>query len=239
MQSEQRHFKRTQLFFWLFLAILGAACRPDQSSEEVVFRQSKIFVDFFVRYLAPEQQLRGQASFWEGVSRSNLQPVIPEGSISFDGEEMEAKRLPGSQIRFSLTEQKTYKDSLAFRFRMPDGRYLQYELNMTPVRDFFIKGNISKSEGATFVINGGLMNENEEIILMFTDEEFKATAITVKGPTSNIEISVSPEQLQALTPGPGQLYLVKKLQKQESHPNLELTAAVEYYTDSRAIEVIE
>jgi hypothetical protein len=219
------------------LSISAVACSPDQPEQETNFRQSRIFADFSVRYMAPDQEMRGQASFWEGLSWSNLTPIIPEGTISFGGQEMESKRLPGDQIRFSFTEHKTYQDSLAFRFRMPDGRYMQYELKMTPIRDFFIKGEVSKSGGGSFVINGGLITKDEQLVFLFTDVEQKATAITIDGPTKNIEIALSPEQLQGLTPGIGRLYLIKKLQKQESHPNLELKASVEYYTSSRLIEV--
>lgn len=150
---------------------------------------------------------------------------------------MESKRLPGGQIRFSRTDHIAYEEPLSFRFRMPDGRFLQYELKMTPVRDFFIKGEVSKSEGTTLVVNGGLMNEEEQLVLLFTDEQQKATAITIEGPTTDIELSIDPEQLAGLTLGPGRLYLVKKQKKTESHPNLELTAALEYYTGSKEVEV--
>lgn len=228
----------TQLLLFLLFSSGWLACRPEPANEEVSYRQSKIFAEFFVRYLAPEQQLRGQASFWEGVSPSNRQPVLPEGPVSFEGRPMESKPLPGNHIRFSRTDHTNYEEQMVFHFRMPEGRDLKYELKMTPVRDFFIKGEISKSNGTTLVVNGGLMNKEESLVLLFTDTQQKATAITIPGPTTDIELTLSPEQLQDLTPGVGKLYLMKKLDKKESHPNLELTAAVEYYTDSRLIEVI-
>lgn len=181
----------------------------------------------------------GQASFWEGVSWEILKPVEPSGIVSFENHKMKPSRLPGDQIRYSDSFSQAYEESLAFRFRNKDGRYLQYELKMTPVRDFFVKGKISKNDGATFVVNGGIMNKEEHLIFMFTDEQQRARAITVEGPTTDIEIHIPPEQLQDLTVGPGQLYLVKKQQRAESHPNLELIAAVEYYTGQHEVRVEE
>jgi hypothetical protein len=238
MQIYQQHFSIRRLYWILSLCLIFSSCR-DTERPPASTERSKTFAEFFVRYLAPEQQLLGQASFWEGVSWEVLDPIAPSGIVSFENAKMKPARLPGDQIRFSETLTKTYEESLAFRFRNQDGRYLQYELKMTPLRDFFVKGSISKSEGATFVINGGIMTESEQLVFMFSDARQRATAITLEGPTSDIEITIPPEQLQDLRPGPGQLYLVKKQQRAETHPDLELVAAVEYYTGQREIEVVE
>ncbi|PHN05627.1 hypothetical protein [Flavilitoribacter nigricans] len=238
MQTYQQH----TYGFWPYLALcllfILPACRETESTESLPGR-TKIFADFFIRYLAPEQQMRGQASFWEGVSWDVQDPLELSGIVSFENRKMEARRLPGDQIRYAETFKEAYEEGLAFRFRNTDGRYLQYEIKMTPVRDFFVKGKISKSEGATFVINGGIMSQEESLVFMFTDEAQQARAVVVEGPSSDIEITIPPEKLQGLTTGPGQLYLVKKQQRAESHPNLELTAAIEYYTGQREVTVEE
>lgn len=220
----------------LCLLLLLTACRdvPDEAP-----KRTKMFADFFVRYLAPEQQIRGQVSFWDGMSWSSLDPIEPDGIVSFEGHQLSPRRLPGDLIRFSETYQGAYEEPLAFRFRDKDGRYLQYELKMTPIRDFFVKGKISKQEGASFVINGGVMSKEESLVFLFTNSRNEARSITVEGPNPDVTVHLSAEQLKGLTPGSGRLYLVKKLQKAESHPNLELTAAIEYYTDSREVLVEE
>lgn len=238
MQTYQPKHLGHWLHILLSLLLVTVACRETESPIPPPGRK-KVFADFFIRYLAPEQQLRGQVSFWEGVNWKILDPFEPSGIVSFKNRQMKSSRLPGDQIRFSETFKGPYEEALAFRFRNRDGRYLQYELKMTPVRDFFVKGKISKREGATFVINGGVMSEEESLVFMFTDEQQQATAITIEGPMADIEIYIPGESLEGLKMGPGQLYLVKKQHRAESHPNLELTAAVEYYTEQREIIVEE
>lgn len=238
MQTYQQHSSGRWPYLFLCLLFLVPACRETESPDSVPER-GKVFADFFIRYLAPEQQMRGQVSFWEGLSWDNLKPLEPSGIVSFENHQMKSSRLPGDQIRFSETFLGDYEEALAFRFRNKDGRYLQYELKMTPVRDFFVKGKISKSTGATFVINGGIMSQEESLVFMFSDGRQLATAITLDGPTTDIEITIPPEKLQGLSIGPGQLYLVKKQQRTESHPNLELIAAIEYYTGQREVLVEE
>lgn len=222
----------------LLLLLSSTACRNTEDPLDTG-RTGTVFADFFVRYLSPEQQLRGQVSFWEGISGDIREPLEPGGIVSFENRKMAARRLAGNQIRYTETFYGEYEESLAFRFRNKDGRYLQYILKMSPVRDFFVKGVISKSEGATFVINGGVINKEESLVFMFINAQQEVTAVTVPGPNPDVEVTIPADQLQALQPGSGQLYLVKKQHRTESHPNLELTAAVEYYTEMRGVEVVE
>jgi len=236
MRAHQQHLSGRRPVYLLFLFISLFACKetPDPAPQ-----RPRMYADFFVRYLAPEQQIRGQVSFWEGLDSMNIDPTEPGGIVSFEGQKMIAKQLPGNQVRFSETHQARYEEPIAFRFRNLDDKYLQYELKMTPIRDFFVKGKISKQEGATFVINGGVMSKEESIVFLFTNERNEAQAVTFKGPSIDVEISLTPEQLAPLSLGDGRLYLVKKQHKKESHSNLELTAAVEYYTESREVLVEE
>lgn len=237
MQRYLQHYSAYWLVFSLCALLVPTGCKDD--APDTLPKRSKMFADFFVRYLAPEQQMRGQVSFWDGLSWSNLDPIEPDGIVSFEGRKLQAKHLSGNQVRFSDTYKGDYQEPLAFRFRSTDGRYLQYEVKMTPVRDFFVKGKISKTEGASFVINGGVMNKEESLVFLFTNAGNEATAITVEGPNPDVTVHLTPEQLKDLTPGAGHLYLVKKQHKSEVHPNLELTAAVEYYTEQREVVVEE
>lgn len=238
MQTYRQHISSFGLYSCVCLYLCLLSCREAESPPDAL-APGKTFAEFFIRYLAPEEQLLGQVSFWKGVSWEVRDPLEPSGLVSFENQELEPRRLPGNQVRYSGTLKKAYKDSLAFRFRNQDGRYLQYEMKMTPIRDFFVKGRVSKTEGATFVVNGGIINQEEEIVFMFIDQRNRAKSITIKGPTTDIGISIPAEKLQELTPGPGQLYLVKKQHRSESHPNLDLTASLEYYTGQREVLVEE
>jgi hypothetical protein len=110
---------------------------------------------------------------------------------------------------------------------------------MNPIGDFFVKDEISKSKGMTLIVNGGILQSNEQLVLLFSDYNNRATNITINGPTKDIEFELKPEQLQELEVGSGQLYLVKKQYNEDQEERLSATASIEFYTRSIEIEILE
>lgn len=223
----------TRFIAFLLILIFGAC----QEAPDVPASRVKIFADFFVRYLSAEQQLKGQVSFRRGVDQSSAQPWQPDGEILFDLQAMQRDILPDNRVRFSHTRYKEYAEPFIFHFKGLQGKYLQYEVKMSPIQDFFAQGPITKASGATFVVHGGVLSAEEQLIFVFVDSINESRAITITGPTKDIEIKLNPEQVASLTPGSGRLYLIKKRLKEEIHPNIEIRAEVECYTTAKNIVV--
>lgn len=236
--NERRLMQRFYFLPLLFgLAIGLGGCQNNTPRQPKP--QEKLFIDFFVRYLSDESQLKAQASFSEGISPDDSKAKQIEGGVAFQNSGMTEQNLQGKVIRYELVRSGDYTGNFPFNFKDEEGQQREYILKMSPIEDFFIKGAISKSKGMTLVVNGGLIKANEQLVLLFSDEDSRAYSITLSGPAKTIEFSLSPEQTAPLRPGPGQLYLVKRQDNIEENDEISLVSSIEYYTTAIDIEVIE
>ncbi len=227
--------KYRHLFPLLFLTLLFCNCQPEPEPDQ----GPMLFADFFIRYLDDEKELKAQASFLEGDSIDSAIPKTFEGGVAFQGSGMEMKKIQDKLIRYSLVQEMNYQDSFRFKFNNDLGNPEIYSIAMSPITDFFLKGPISKSKGMTIVVNGGVLNPGENLVLLFSDEKNQARTINVIGPVANVEYHFGPDQLRNLTIGPGQLYLVKKQLKDEKTTTREIRTEIEFYTKAIEVEVEE
>lgn len=221
----------------LGLFLLFESCQ--NSTPQKPKPKEKLFIDFFVRYLTDESQLKAQASFSEGISPDDSKPKRIEGGVAFQGSGMIEQNMHSKVIRYELVRPGAYTGSFPFNFKDEEGQQREYLLKMSPIEDFFIKGEISISKGMTLVVNGGLIKANEQLVLLFSDEKSRAYSITLSGPAKTIEFTLTPDQTAALRPGKGQLYLVKRQDNIEENNEISLVSSIEYYTSAIDIEVVE
>lgn len=220
----------------LTLLLCSWGCRE---APDVPASRNKLYAEFFVRYLSAEQQIKGQVSFRQGVDRVSAQPWQPTGEVLFELQAMERDELPDKAVRFTQVRYGSYRQPFVFHFPGLQGKYLQYEIKSTPLQNFFVQGPISKSRGATFVVHGGILHDQEKMVFAFVNADKEVRTITVEGPTKDIGFDLRSEQMADLSTGPGRLYLIKHSQKQEVHPTIEITSTVECYTNDQAIIIEE
>jgi len=219
------------------LAAATFACRNNEP-EKV---KSDIYGDFFVRYLAPEKELRAHASFSQGDSVQNAVPIELKGGVTFQGSGMEARNLQGQQIRYTYQTQADYTAPYTFKTKMPDGSVLEHTIAMSGIGKFSIQeGVISKSKGMTLVIGQGSLEKNESIVMLFTVPATSASyTVIAAGPHSNDIHTIPPTTIPALPKGKVQLYLVKKQESTADTPIANITASAEYYSDMIEVEVVD
>lgn len=225
------------IFFVLSSLLLVGSCQEAGNMQQKP--AEKLFIDFFVRYLAEESQLKAHASFSKGISPDESRPKQIAGGVSFQNSGMVERNLQSKVIRYELERESEYIGDFPFQFKAEDGKQRAYNLKMTPIKDFFLKGDISISKGMTLVVNGGLIKANEQLVLLFSDDENRAYSITLTGPAKTIEFTLSPEQTAPLRPGPGKLYLVKRQDNQQENEEISLVSSIEFYTPAIDIEVVE
>ena len=228
--------KQNLLFALILLGWCSACNNPAIEPEE---KPPHWFAKYYVRYLQTERQLKAHASFLEGDSLENAEPKKFRGGVSFQGKRMEFRDLQGKLFRYIHNERTGYSDNFLFRHRDDNGDYWEYTMKMNPIEDFFIKDDISKSKGMTLIADGAILQQNESLVFLFSDENNKAATFTVEGPSKTIELSIPAEQLKDLSLGKGQLYLVKKQYNEDQEEQLNATSSIEFYTKSIDIEVVE
>lgn len=236
MLLEYCHMRSSLIFACLLLGLCTTCKNAAIEQEE---KPPHWFAKYYVRYLQTERQLKAHASFLEGDSIKNAEPKRFRGGVSFQGKKMQFRDLQGKLYRYLLNEQTDYNETFLFRHRDDNGDYWEYTMRMHPIEDFFVKDKISKSKGMTIVADGAILQSNESLVLLFSDERNRATTLTIEGPSKTIELSIPPEQLGDLSVGKGKLYLVKKQFNEDQEEQLNASSSIEFYTKSIDIEVLE
>jgi hypothetical protein len=230
--------KRSILLYLLFGLLFTLACRE----EEKPAARPRLFADFFVRYLEEEGQIKAHASFAEGDSLKTALPKTFQGGVAFLGSGMQPRQLSDNSVRYvynASTSGGSFPGSFPFRFKDDEGKQQEFALRMAPVEDFSINGDISKSKGMNLTVKGELLSADESFVLLFSDEENRASTITIAGPSNSMEHYFPPENLINLRPGKGRLYLVRKKTEIREESNRRVVSNTEFYSRTIDIEVKE
>lgn len=221
-------------FGLIFILALLSSCRNPAEESDTPHR----IADYFVRYLAAEQQLKAYASFYEGDSLRAATPVRAAGEVTFQGLDMEKRELGEQGIRYTITRTSEY--SQPFRFTHPDdsGRRTERIFEMAPLEDFSFDGDISLRQGATLLVKGAPLKNSESLVLLLTDPTDRAYSITLPGPNPENRFFISPEQLSGIPAGFNQLYIVKKKSEARESPDLTLLIGIEYYSETKQVEIL-
>ncbi|KAA3636624.1 MAG: hypothetical protein DWQ02_07935 [Bacteroidetes bacterium] len=219
----------------VFVVIFSSGCKQ----QETPVTEPTIFEDYFIRYLSQEKQLKAQAVFGIGDMVTTATAFVPVGGAAFMSSGMEMRKISDDLVRYTQEMNTEYQKSFRFRYKNTLGQANNYEISMTPVQDFFIQSEVSKSNGLDLVINGGLLAEGETLVFIFSDQNSVAASFDINGPTKDISYHLPPEAIKNLTPGAGKLYIVKKTNKNESLDHREIHAEIEFYTNDLDIEIVE
>ena len=101
------------------------------------------------------------------------------------------------------------------------------------------EGDISKANGMTLIVRGGLLEKDESLVLLFSDTNNRASTVTVNGPSNSIEHFIPPTNLANLTLGSGKLYLVKKKDEVVEEKRSKTISSIEFYSKTIDVEIKE
>ena len=233
MHPKRNRLMKFTLFFTSFLFLFFfSACQEQEKST----KEATLFENYFIRYLELEQQTKAQASFLEGDSLSNAKPKSFTGGVSFQQSGMTKRQISDQLIRFEQSRKIAFAETFTFKYSSASDVSTRHTVRMTPIEDFFIKNNISKTKGLDIVVKGKNLSKNESLVFLFSDIENMVSSVEIKGPTHSIEFHLPAEKFVKLGLGTGKLYLVKKQTIKTSIDNRNIQSAIEYYT--KDIEIL-
>jgi len=196
-----------------------------------------VFARFNIRYLAEDQQLRGQAELFSGDSSSVAQPLAIVGGVAFLGSGTQEKRLPGA-IRYEITLRVPYLSPTNFSFQLPQREALtQVQLDMAGLDNFEVM-QASKAQGLRLRVKGGL-EAGESLLLLFTDPNQEARTIVRPGPLNQEGLFIPPDALLHFIHGAYRVYLVKSKETEVTIDNFHYQASVEYYTQEQVFNLVD
>ncbi len=221
------------IFFFLVL-VFCYACESDVPQKQ---SPQTIFAELFVRYLQNESALKTEATFKEGKDASTATWKEFTDGVKLDGQFMKFKNHKDKLMRYQLKSRNKYAGQYTFEVADQTLKDFKVTLGMTDIKNFQVDNPIIPKKGMRLSWDGDALQEDEKLVLLFSDENNKAYSCTITGPTPKSEKQISPAILPDMIPGKGQLYLVKKKQVQQNGKNQQVNGNIEFYTNSKEIVV--
>ncbi len=225
--------------FFILLIIPVLNCQPEakvKTKEEA----KHIFAKFYVRYLQAEKELKAEASFKQGDTISTARSIVLQ-EANFEKNKMEIQNLGKSYgIRYSFRKAAPYSTQYDFEFGNEQIGIHKHTVQMEPITAFYIKEEIvKKTAGINLIWEGQALSKDQELVLLFTDEQNKAFPITVSGPTPSNSIALSSEKIASLSPGKGRLMVIKKQLIKTKETNFTKITEMEFYSNNLDIEIVK
>lgn len=219
----------------LILSLLILSCQSNRKSET---NQQLLEAEVYLRYLQSEKQLKAEISFFVVDSTKKMMPKMMD-EVLFHKKVMSGKKVQ-NLFRYQLIQTGSLVEKYNFEYSHSGKPLQEQNIFINPIEDYFIKGEIiSKSSNTTIVFKGKLLKSNENLILLFSDDNNKVSTVAIAGPSSSLGISILPKQIKELALGKGKLYMVRRQTINAKTETFNLTGLTEYYSKVIDIEVIE
>lgn len=222
------------LLFTLFLMFSLNSCREEKGSPV----QQKVYADFYVRYLEPEQELKAYAAFIEGQKIDEGHPKTFPGGVNFMSARMDPKKLSDETIRYHYAAKKNFTRDFSFSFIQDDGLARDFKTSLNKIDGFQIREDASRSKGLELNYTGTALEAGESLLLLFTDSLSQAYTLQTDGPAGTT-VTFGPDQLRHLPVGKMELYLVRKKLVEGLQENYDYRFALEYYSDILTVAIGE
>lgn len=222
--------KRPIILFTFVLSALSCGTETAQ--------QDEITANFYLRYLADGQDIKAQATFLDRDSSGQQQQIEMPGGVSFQGSGMGKREVGNALIRYQYENVGTFPEDFLFACRRSaQDPWTEFSHSMIPIRRFNLDDTIQIKDGATMVLPDGPLTEEEQLVLIFNDENNQATSIEIKGPMEGNALRLSAGQLTRLQPGSYQYYLVKKGLTTQTFDGITARIETEFYSEAAELFV--
>jgi len=229
--------KKTSNFLIVSILLLSCLISCESSKKESI-QSEKLQIDYYLRYLQSDKQVKAEISFSEIDS---IKKIIPKrmNEVLFQGDALDGKRVL-NQYRYQTTQANDFSESYSFDYRLNGEETQKQPISIQPITDFTIKKNkISKTVGTTIILDANALEENEEIIVLISDEDNKTSTIKIKESSPDLMVKILPEQVSNLSSGKGTAYIVRKQLIEIDQPSAHVKGKTEYYTAVKALEIID
>jgi len=229
--------KNIDIFFIVFILLISLCFSCNFLQKEATIKNI-LQVDYYVRYLQSDKQLKVNISFTETDSTEKKMPKKME-EVLFANKTLNGEKV-GKEYRYQLETQMPFKKEYGLTYRLNQVDIDSATIQMQAISDFFIKKDkVSKTAGTNLNFEGVEQSAKETLVLLFSDANNKTATIKIGNHAVNAPITILPEQVSQLEVGKGKVYLVKKQTIQTKSMSVELTGSTEYYSAVKEIEIIE
>ncbi len=229
--------KKTSNFLIAFILLLSFSfsCESLQKESKQI---KKMQVDFYIRYLQSDKQVKAEISFSE---MDSIKKIVPKrmDEVLFQGNALDGAKV-SNQYRYQTMKTNDFAELYTFAYRLNGQEIQEQQIPMQSITDFVVKKNkISKAAGTTITFETTLLKENEGLVVLISDENNKTSTIEIETFPADFMVKILPEQITNLALGTGTVYVVRKQLVEMDQPAAHLKGRTEYYTKVRELEIIE
>lgn len=214
-----------------FLALLSLGCK---STADI----APITANLYVRYMAPEQTLQAEATFYEGDTLPYDKAISFPAGVAFLGSGMTFNEVPGIAPRYqALRQLSTVGDSLRFSFQEPQQEGLTtISLTISAIDSAMIIGTPNLKDGIALRLPAPLAAD-ETLLMLLTGPDKQTRTLAIEGPTAAAQTKVPGPALTEFTAGSYQLFLVAKKDSRTKQGHILVNSSVEYYSHETTIRL--
>jgi hypothetical protein len=224
----------TRFLFLLVNIMIGlVACQSAKEDD-----RPPLSASLYVRYIADQQLMQAEASFYTGDSLSQ-QPVEFPAGVAFMGSGMKVSKIPGVAPRYQFERPMVLPDdSLRFVFReTASNEPTTLRLQIHPIDSLTITNVPTLQEGMAITLPRPLI-ENENLVMLFTDAAGKTQTLIIEGPTRTAQTAAPGPAFKDFSPGTYTLSIVTRRETQTSSRRLQVSSILEYYGLDRMITLL-
>jgi hypothetical protein len=229
--------KTTHILLFGIITFL-MSCQSEAPKEEKSDKSKpSTFANFYVRFLQKEKQTKATATFQNGMTQQQAQPLKIEQGVFFHNGNMVERTIPKIGPRYQASYDGPFSATYKFQFQDPLKGKTDHIVQVNPILDFSFEGEVSKSKGATLSWDGPPLNKNEALVFLIQDAKNKSRSFELKGKTNASKIDVASKHLSQLELGIAKIYLVRKQSRAAQKPNLVILAETEFYTLEKDVTI--
>lgn len=217
----------------LSVFILLPGCQPEAPAEGA----STLHANLFVRYIYPDQEYKAEVVFKEGDSLASAEPTTAAGEVLFLERTLPANQLGEQLVRYDRRFRADFQPEMTFQLANLAGARVPVNLALRAITELDISPIINRETSFLFSCAPAELQEDEMLILLFTDADNRAASITIDGPANLAQLQLSGSELSQLVPGTGSVYAVKKKDGQEQVNGINTHWSIEYYSDERPVQI--
>ena len=229
---------KNTLTFSTAFSLLILLCFSCNFSQKKSLKQKILQIDYYVRYLQTDKQVKAIIGFTEIDSTQKRTPKMME-EVLLEKHTLSGKKV-GNQYRYQLTKEIPFAENYELTYRLNREETITQTINIYPIIDFTIKkGKVSKKMGTNLIFEGMPLATNEALVLLLSDKDGQTATFKITNQRKNSIITIPAEKVNHLAVGKGTMYMVRKQTTQTQSAATELVGLTEYYSTVRTIEIID
>lgn len=227
---------KNHLFYLILVNICLLACNSDSHDSA---SSEKMMSDYYIRYLASEKQIKAEASFSKADTSQNFMPYKVEGDVKFQGKNMGHRELPDKTIRYNFENYIEYPSKFTFEFRNSSGKNQKQVLELPPLVNFAIQGDVSQKNGGILSLEDNEFQDGESIVMLLSDLRTNTITIEFNLTAESSSLEIPSARLLELEPGAIRMYLVRKKIQTIEEKAMVINSTIEYYSKDSGFVLIE